>query len=82
MMPEEYNLRIMQDASNYADWQFNKIKDYLQGDTLEIGAGTGTITERLMRCREVTTITVTETNTNNLKALERFTSVKKINKNE
>lgn len=45
------NLEIMREATNYNRWLFNNIKPYLGGKVLEIGCGTGNITELLLADR-------------------------------
>jgi SAM-dependent methyltransferase len=39
----------LDDATNYADWIVEQFGDHLRGTVVEIGAGAGTITERLCR---------------------------------
>jgi len=43
----EKDLAQMARASNYLQWQFDLIKPYVTGDTLEIGGGIGNFTTRL-----------------------------------
>lgn len=40
-------LDSLDDARNYADWIIAEMSPYLGGQILEIGAGTGTMSERL-----------------------------------
>lgn len=68
---EELNLRLMKKVDKYADWQYDAIESYLSGNVLEIGGGTGTITQRLVRHPQIKTLTVTETNPNNLRELRK-----------
>lgn len=47
-------LHNLDSAGNYADWIYDIVAPYLGGSVLEIGAGHGTLTERLARGRAVT----------------------------
>jgi SAM-dependent methyltransferase len=42
----------LDDATNYADWVGDQLSAYIAGDVLELGAGSGTLTERLLRRSE------------------------------
>ena len=41
------SLESLEDAKNYADWLVELIAPYLRGNILEVGAGLGTLSERL-----------------------------------
>ena len=45
---EEENLRIAASSANYYNWQYDKVKDYLKGNVLEIGSGTGVFTKKML----------------------------------
>ncbi len=50
----EDSLDNLDDAANYADWIVEMIEPYVGGDIVEIGAGHGTMSERLARLGAVT----------------------------
>lgn len=66
---EETNLRMMEQIDNYANWQFDVLKKHITGDVLEIGAGVGTITRRILAKKDVTSCSVTEISKENHKYL-------------
>jgi SAM-dependent methyltransferase len=43
----ELTLDRLDSATNYADWVGDRLAPYVSGDVLELGAGSGTLTERL-----------------------------------
>jgi SAM-dependent methyltransferase len=49
-------LAALEGAVNYADWLASLVQPHAQGRILEIGAGSGTITERLASFGEVTAL--------------------------
>lgn len=65
----------MGEIDKYADWQFKQLNPYLKGNVLEIGAGIGTLTQRILSSPYVTSCSVTETNARNRSILEhKFSS--------
>ena len=44
------------DAAGYADWVMEQIEPHVKGRILDVGAGTGTMTTRLLRVGEVTAV--------------------------
>ena len=50
----ESSLDNLDDAENYADWIVEMMAPYVSGDIIEIGAGHGTMSERLTRLGNVT----------------------------
>ncbi len=73
---EERNLRLMGEIDKYADWQFDALAPYIKGDVLEIGAGIGTLTQRILSHPGVSSCSVTEINPLNRAALEKNLSSK------
>lgn len=53
-------LHSLRDAHRYTDWIFDLMAPHLGADVLEIGAGHGSITDRLARHPGVTRLTVTD----------------------
>jgi SAM-dependent methyltransferase len=68
---EERNLRSMGDIDKYANWQYALIAPYISGNVLEIGGGVGTFTERIIKHPDICSLTVTETNNNNMLELRK-----------
>ncbi len=68
---EEQNLSLMGEVDKYADWQFEQLRPYLKGDVLEVGAGIGTMTGRILLLPGIVSCSVTEINPNNLAVLKR-----------
>ncbi len=50
---ETYSLRVMQRATVYNRWLFEKFRPHVRGRVLEIGSGIGNITRFLVHCPEV-----------------------------
>ncbi|MBI2930434.1 MAG: glycosyltransferase [Planctomycetes bacterium] len=51
---ESYTLKVMQRATAYNRWLFEKIRAHVRGRVLEVGSGLGNITRFLAHCPEVT----------------------------
>ncbi len=62
-------LENLDEARNYRDWIFSAIEPYLGNEVLEIGAGHGTITERLVENGR--SVTATELSERGVRELER-----------
>ena len=71
------SLENLEDAENYYAWITELIAPYLDGDILEVGAGSGTVTDRLVRMGlQVTAVEPDVTAFSRLK--ERFNGVSQV----
>lgn len=71
---EEKNLETMSKANNYNRWIFNNLDEFIGSRILEIGGGTGSMTQFLLPRRFVVSTDVTEYNVRRLSA--RFSKKK------
>lgn len=69
-------LEILEDAENYNAWISSRISKYIKGATLEIGAGTGNISNYFAHLKDLVLTDVDEELVKSLR--EKFTKKKKI----
>jgi SAM-dependent methyltransferase len=54
------NLEIVGTKDNFNDWMFDEIKQYVSGDTLEVGSGKGTFSKRLLTLNSLNSLVLSD----------------------
>jgi 2-polyprenyl-3-methyl-5-hydroxy-6-metoxy-1,4-benzoquinol methylase len=61
ILPQQHTLDVLSDAEHYNQWIFDTFAPWVKGTVLEIGCGTGTFTQRLLRLADhVTAVDLNE----------------------
>jgi SAM-dependent methyltransferase len=67
---DPWDLETLAEATRLSDWMFDQFADLIEGDVVEIGAGIGTFSERILQ-RPVRKLVLVERDPTCLDALER-----------
>lgn len=67
---EAWDLENLANATRLCDWMFDQFADAIEGSVVEVGAGIGTFSERILRCR-VGRLLLIEPEAACMRALER-----------